>query len=364
MKNLTYLGTGGQGQGYSGSIEQTIIALDRRKDVDVHVITFTETPSANISKEFGKIKNKPFVLGDVAIVHGFPQAVESGMIGKFKVLYTMFETDTLATGEDWAGRYNNAPRLINENADLLLVPCTHNVELFRRSGVTIPIEVVPNGVNPELFPYIDRDKIRKPDHKFTFFMYGTLTLRKNPGMVISAFASLFRNNPDVKLVLKTQSGTLGHVEYIDMGNIEVIDSLWTVERLKQELGNVDCLVFPTRGEGFGLPPIEAMATGLPVIIGDNTGMHDYADPRYNLAVRTKEIVPAQRYPKPWGYVGNWYNPDYDQLKEYMLWVYENQEEAKAMGKRASEWVHDNWTYDDVAEKMVQAIKKHYDGWKK
>jgi len=105
-----------------------------------------------------------------------------------------------------------------------------------------------------------------------------------------------------------------------------------------------------------------MATGLPTIIADNTGMSDYANPDYNLAVPTKAVVPAQRYPHKWGDVGNWYDPDYDDLKAKMKWVYENQDEAKAMGARASKWVHENWTYNNTAVKLVEAIKKHYKGW--
>lgn len=359
---LNYYGTMSLGQGYSGSIEQTVMALDRRPDTDVRVISFSRVPDGNISKEGMAIKSKPFQLADVGVVHGFPAAFNSNMSRGFRVGYTMFETDKIPTGGDWAGIFEDAPLMINNSCDLLLVPCTHNVELFRKSGVTIPIEVVPNGVNPELFPYVDRNRTKAQKHKYTFFMYGTLTLRKNPGMVISAFANLFKDNPDVQLVLKTQSGTLGHVEYVDMGNITVIDELWSVEQLTDALYEADCFVFPTRGEGFGLPPLEAMATGLPTIIADNTGMHDYANPKYNMAVPTKEIVPAQRYPKKWGDVGNWYEPDYYELKKYMLWAYEHQEEAKEMGKRASEWVHANWTYDNAAEKMINAIKKHYKGW--
>lgn len=358
-KAITIYGTGGQGQGYSGAVEQTIIALDRIEDLEVHSVSFNPTPSANVSKELRRIKDKPFRLTDVSLVYGFPSAVTSNT-GKFRVLITMFETDKLPTGKEWAGIYGDAPKLINEGADLLIVPCNHNAKLFRDSGVTIPIEVVPCGVNPELFPKIER--VRDEEHKFTFFMYGTLTLRKNVGMVISAFANLFKDNPDVKLVLKTQSGTLGHVEYVDMGNIEVIDSLWTHERLLKALGEADCFVFPSRGEGFGLPPLEAMATGLTTIVADNTGMSDYANPLYNLVVPTKEIVPAQRYPNKWGDVGNWYDPDYFTLKEKMKWAYENQKEAKAMGDRASEWVLTNWSYDRTAEKLVDVIKKYYAGW--
>lgn len=364
MKHLlNYFGTASGGQGYSGSIEQTIIALDNRPDIDIRHIGFTDTPSKNVSAEMKKINKKPFQLADVGIVHAFPQAFNSALRNKFKIGYTMFETDTLPNGKDWAGIYGDAPRMINENIDLLFVPCNHNKELFKRSGIKVPIEVIPNGINSKQFEYVDRTD-RPKDHKYTFFMYGTLTLRKNPGMVISAFANLFKDNPDVKLVLKTQSGTLGHIEYVDMGNIEVIDELWTIEKLLKAIADADCFVFPTRGEGFGLPPLEAMATGLPAIIADNTGMSDYADPHYNLAVKTARTAPAQRYPHKWGFVGNWHEPDYEELKQYMKWCYENQAEAKEMGKRASKWVHENWTYDNTAQKIVNAITKHYAGWQK
>lgn len=358
IKTINFYGTAGAGQGYSGATEQTAIALERRADVDLHSIAFSKTPKANISSALDEIKSKPFKLGEVGIAYGFPSSFTSTFINDFKVGYTMFETDKLPTGKDWAGEDEDAPKLINRELDLLLVPCEHNKELFKNSGVTIPIEVVPCGINPELFPYYER-----PERKtFTFFMYGTLTLRKNPGMVISAFANLFKDNPDVKLVLKTQSGTLGHVEYVDMGDITVIDSLWTVERLNEELRNVDCMVFPSRGEGFGIPPLEAMATGLPTIIADNTGMSEYADPGYNFVVSTEKTAPAQRYPQKWGDVGNWYEPSYTELKAMMKWVYENRQVAKEIGKDASAWVHKNWTYDNTAEKMIEAIKKHYKHW--
>lgn len=357
-KRINLYGTPGAGQGYSGAIEQTALALDKLDDVDVYSVAFDRTPKANISKELRKLKNKPFMLADVGIAYGFPTMFDSTTINKFKVGYTMFETDKLPSGKEWAGKYGDAAKVINEVLDLLIVPCEHNKELFAKEGVTIPIEVVPCGINPDLFPYYER----KPKKTFTFFMWGTLTLRKNPGLVISAFANLFKDNPDVKLVLKTQSGTLGHVDYVDMGDITVIDALWTPDRLYEELKRVDCMVFPSRGEGFGIPPLEAMATGLPTIIADNTGMSDYANPAYNIAIPTDRLSPAQRYPTKWGDVGNWYEPSYTELKAAMKHVYENQAEAFEMGKAASQWVRDNWTYKNTAEKLVAAIQKHYPDW--
>lgn len=346
----------GGGQGYSGSSEQTAIALNRRKDVELNVISFNKIPAKNISRAGRKLKEKPFTLGDVGIAHGFPSTFDSLFNNKFKVGYTMFETDQLPAGHTpWTGRHDSPAEAINDTLDLLLTPSQFCVDVFRDHGVTIPIEVIPNGVNPRHFSYIKR-----PERKqFTFLMLATLTLRKNPGAVISAFSALFRDNPDVRLVLKTQSGTLGHMQFNkEMGDIEVIDQTATLSDIRRYYEEADCFVFPSRGEGFGMPPLEAMATGLPTIVADNTGMRDFANEKYNYVIHKNVKTPAERYPKAWGDVGNWYEPDYDELKAHMWDIYTHQDEAKTKGKLASEWITENWNYDEIADKIVMAINKH------
>lgn len=353
---INWFATIGGGQGYSGSSEQTAVALNRRKDVDLNVISFNKVPAKNISRAGKKLKEKPFMLGDVGVAHGFPSCFNSLFPDQFRVGYTMFETDKLPDGHTpWTGDYDSPAEAINTNLDLLLTPSQFCVDVFKKAGVTVPIEVIPNGVNPRQLSYIERPK-RKT---FTFLMLATLTLRKNPGSVISAFSALFRDNPDVKLVLKTQSGTLGHMQFNkDMGNIEVIDKTATMAEIKQLYADADCFVFPSRGEGFGMPPLEAMATGLPTIVADNTGMREYANDKYNYVIEKNTLVPAERYPKSWGDVGNWFEPDYQELKDLMWHVYTHQDEARAKGKLAAEWIAEEWNYDEIADKIVMAIQKH------
>lgn len=356
LEKLNWFGNLSGGQGYSGSSEQTALALDKRIDVRVKQLG-KNVPASNISKPGRKLLNKPFDIADVAVAHGFPASFPLIQDYKFRVGYTMFETDKLPDGHnDWTGDFDTPAEAINSQLDLLFVPCEHNVGMFRDNGVTIPIEVAPNGVHPINFPFMDRPK----RGTFTFLMMATLTLRKNPGNVISAFAQLFADKPDVRLILKTTSGTLGHLEFArSMGNIEVIDEMSDAKRIKELMFEADCFVFPSRGEGFGMPPIEAMATGLPVILADNTGMKDYADDRYNYTVRFSHKSPAARYPKSWGNVGNWYESDFDDLKAKMLHVYENQAEAREKGRLAADFVREKFSYDVVADKFIAGIEKHY-----
>lgn len=357
MIGINYYASIGAGQGYSGSAEQYCIYLDKRPDVDVINIAFNKVPLKNISKAGKKLKSKPYQHHPIGLVHGFPATFDSALGHEFKIGFTMFETTKLPVDNSpWSG-LGRAVDNINQ-MDLLFVPASFNIEIFRNHGVTIPIEVIPNGINRQHFPYIDRKHDGKP---FTFLQMATLTQRKNPGDVISAFVSLFGGRDDVKLVLKTQSGTLGHLDLSRLGNIEVIDEVYNMQQMRQLMADADCFVFPSRGEGFGMPPVEAMATGLPTIVSDNSGMSDYADPSYCYPIRTAHESPAFKYPKPWGDVGNWWQPDYEHLKEQMLYVFEHQEEAREKGKLASKAMHENYNYDVIAQKMVDAIHKHSGG---
>lgn len=349
MPGITYWSNFGHGQGYSGSAQQMAIALDRREDTDVRIASFGKGSPKNMSKGLLKIKDKPFMQHDIGFCHGLPVSFSSIQNHKYRVGMTMFEADTLPRGEKWYGKYSSAAESINSQLDLLFTPSSWCVDMFRANGVTIPIEVIPNGINPQHFPYINRPQ--RP--QFTFLMMATLTLRKNPGMVISAFSKLFGDNPDVRLVLKTQSGTLGHLSFVkEMGNIEVIDRGATMNEMYGLMMDADCFVFPSRGEGFGMPPVEAMATGLPTIIANNTGMMDYSDDEFNYTVRHSHKSPAHRFPEAWDVKGYWYEPDYEHLKELMWHVYTHQEEAREKGDKASQWVHENLNYDVIADKMV------------
>jgi glycosyltransferase involved in cell wall biosynthesis len=350
-KIINWYGTLAQGQGYSGSSEKIAIALD--KYFDVRVMSFTEYVRSNLTEEGKKLRDKPFIMADTGIICGFPNAFNTVM-NKNKIGITMFETDKLPRGgssNDWAGMSGNPEEPINK-MDTLIVPCQHNKSLFAREGVTIPIEVVPFGVDTKQFEKYERPK----RDTFTFLMLGTLTIRKNPGMVLSAFLELFKDRPDVRLVLKTSSGTLGHIQ-MPYDNIKIIDRYSTVDELKCIYRDADAFVFPSRGEGFGLPPLEAMATGLPTIIADNTGMSDYADERYNYPIPVAEKKKAIRFPKKWGNVGNWYEPDYDALKDAMREVESNRNESYKKGLLAADWVRENFTFDKTAEKIRDIVLK-------
>ena len=173
--------------------------------------------------------------------------------------------------------------------DLVIVPSAHTKKTLENSGVTTtPIVVVPESYFAQL--------TQKPEPldlelktNFNFLAVGVLTGmtpatdRKNMFYLIKWFIEEFRNDRDVGLILKTNRGretsidkslTEGIIRKVlhelqhegtprvylmhgDMSRKEM-NSLYRHPKIK-------ALVSPTRGEGFGLPLLEAAVAELPVI---------------------------------------------------------------------------------------------------
>jgi hypothetical protein len=247
--------------------------------------------------------------------------------GEFKTLptrvrvgYTMYEADDpLEKYPEW--------RHDCDRADLLVVPTEYCRgvfgEFFRRDIVVAPLALNALYYAP---------KLRQAKDTFTFVSYGTLSGRKSPLETIRCFQRAFPTEDDVRLVLKTRFGVCGYSYHqlpkldddrITIVNVEKKEPDWSPETLRDWLYDADCMVFLSKGEGYGLPPREAAATGLPLIYAHNSGLSDIT---YGYGVRT-----LKEEASPIG--GAWRVPDWDMATDLMRHVYLHREKAYAQAYR-------------------------------
>lgn len=269
--------------------------------------------------------------------------------------YTMFETTKPPV--DWITPMNMCRRLI--------VPCEQNREAFREHGVTTPIHVVPLGINPEQWQVVDRAKVDNRPHEFTFLMAAGITLRKNPVGAARAFVAAFENVPDVRLILKTRGeNTAGGFHdwrrlLPNDPRISVVCEESTPAQMLSWMHVADAFVFPSHGEGFGLTPLQAMCTGLPVIVSDNSGMSQYCNEKYNYPVPCTQIkvphVADGGFPPEWGDVGNWWEPDFEALVERYREVYRHRDKAYRKGMHASRWVENEWNVERTCNGLLDVV---------
>jgi glycosyltransferase involved in cell wall biosynthesis len=116
------------------------------------------------------------------------------------------------------------------------------------------LHVIPLGVDHALFSAGD-------ESRETFLLYPARPWpHKNHTRLLEAFVTLRSELPELRLVLT--GGALESLGALPEG-VERLGSV-TIEDLASLYRTAACLVFPSLYEGFGLPPLEAMASGCPV----------------------------------------------------------------------------------------------------
>jgi glycosyltransferase involved in cell wall biosynthesis len=260
------------------------------------------------------------------------------------LIYTMFEYSKLP--KEWF-------RHLAE-FDGVIVPSKYCQEIFQHNlkerGIGIPVYVVPLGVNPERWKYIPRE--RNGNNDFNIIWQGTFYGdRKGGEIAVNIFNRLAL--PNSRMTIKVNPRYLTHSTEWDLmlkHNIRSIGRVFTQKQSQTLLADMDLSIYPSSGEGFGLIPLEHMATGLPVIVANNSGMSEFCDPLFNMPVHCEAI--QSYYGKDCG-IG--YSPNEDQIAGYISWAYHNREDAKKMGIGASNWVRRCWSYERPARMLLDLI---------
>ena len=261
---------------------------------------------------------------------------------------------------------------MKKSVDEIWCPSNYVRSLYLDAGFDPErVLVVPNGIDPEIFApgpaqlSAPRQLTKKG---FAFLFVGGTVERKGIDVLLEAYTTAFSADDDVALIIK-DFGLGGFYRIVSTrekifelrdrpGVAEIVyteDDL-TTEQLVALYRSCDCFAFPYRGEGFGMPILEAMACGLPVIVTAGGAADDFVDDStaYRVASRRRSI--GKRIYEVTLFDEGWVlEPDRAELAATMRRVYEQREQAREVGRRASARARTDFTWKAAADLVAARV---------
>lgn len=268
--------------------------------------------------------------------------------GQYVIGYTPWESTRLE--ENW----NN---LMNK-CDEVWTTSDWCAQVFKDNGVTKPIYVYEHGIDHDWSPWRRRSKPKV----LKFLHHGEPALRKCGPMAFQAFEELFGNDPRYSMTIKSNGPTVIRAKYPD-GSIGKIDDIYDNVRIitnmlsKHDLISLykqhDVLIYPSFGEGFGLIPLQAMATGMPVIM--NTTWAPYR--RFSTGLDIKDRLIPSNYPNI--HPGEMFEPDFESLKQQMQRAADDFETFSEQAFEVAPQIHEEYDWTNLTRNAFDHIVKKF-----
>ncbi len=254
---------------------------------------------------------------------------------------TMWESSRVPA--DWPARLNLARAVI--------APTRFVARMLRQCGVTAPVEVAPLGVDPAVYHFEERPE--RPG--ITTLIVGTYVERKHVREGIAAWKLAFAQDRDARLIIKSR---FQHGNYTpDDPRIAFLDSSLKSRGIAEFYREADVLL-ALGNEGFGLPLVEGMASGLPAIALRSEGQGDTCEDAGDVLLPVDAIRWQEINEPPWGPCGVRGVPGVDEVAARLKWVAAHRGEARAMGRAASRWALRNRNVWRLGPAVLDIMERH------
>jgi|GEM_PF-1133935 len=267
----------------------------------------------------------------------------------YNVCFTYWETNKIPA--NWIDLINSADEFWTTSA------WAKNV--FINSGVKIPVYDFKLGVNDVIYSMPSEPRILRKPGRFTFLSIGSPSTRKNSQMSVNAFLKLFGKDDRFNLIYKSNGHADARIYFNDGSRmylkdhdrIKVIDWQTTDSDLAKIYDEVDCVLYPTSGEGWGLLPLQGIAKGIPTICTNATACTEFAHLSVPLNYKWGTMNMFGIYEG----CGDWAEPDFDDLCDKMLYVVNNYDEVADKTFHGAKWVHKNLTWEKVSQEYKERL---------
>ena len=234
------------------------------------------------------------------------------------------------------------------------------------------IKVVPEGVDVHTFYPEKTLHELTSDGRFKFFLAGRWDYRKSTKEIIETFLKTFDKDEPVDLIISVDNPFSGdgmetteeRLEHYGLNDnrIKILHFPPREEYIKL-LKSCDAFVSCARSEGWNLPLIEAMSCGVPSIYSNCSGQLEFAEGK-GLPVKIigEKPVDASTYSHFNDSVGNYYEPDFNDLGKQMWNVVTNYQHYKQMALEESEIIRKEFNWEHVAEIGMETINEFLENY--
>lgn len=255
-------------------------------------------------------------------------APQTRPVGQEMWCYTMWECTRI-------------PELVIEQIDNyagIIVPNDYNLAQFSEHHPTV--HKVRMGVDPSVWSPANRTLDREFRVLVNSPKPGGNDIRKAFDLAEAAFDRAFPK-PD------------------QMDPVPVLDLMHSLGRFTDDefvgmFHAAHCYLALSRGEGWHLLPFQMLATGAPVVLSDNPGHREWAEPL------GCDLIPTHLVPSPVGGIGDswsgsWWEADVEAAAVALRRVYDNYEAEVAIAKVAADSIASHWTWDATAAGIVSVV---------
>jgi glycosyltransferase involved in cell wall biosynthesis len=313
MKLLWYVSNIYANSGYSDEARVFVDELINRK-IDVKIIGRHNKKGSE--KYIFQKENDP----DTPIIfHTYRHGDYEIYRDQYSIVRTMLEVSKIP--QAWVYKLNQM--------DEVWIPNKFNYNSFINSGVKRDkLFIIPSPVDfscsneSSIFQF----KSKKRFKFLSIFNYG-VRHRKGFDILLKAYIETFSRKDDVCLIIKTKSSIEDiRREYNLIGNIpeiEIVNKIIKRNELLSIYRGVNCFVLPSRGEGIGRTYLDALMMGVPIIATGWSGNTDFLNKENSFLIKYKLVEIEKRHflKYPGFYGSKWAEPDVEDLKKIMKFVY-------------------------------------------
>ena len=255
--------------------------------------------------------------------------------------------------------------MILNDFKMFFVPSQHTLDACgenKNKGV-----IIPHGFNEKIFKKTEPMMDLKDD-RFTFLYVGGWAQgendRKNLVFLLRAFSEEFKADEKVKLIVKINScynqpnfNPGAEIEKINLPKerppVIITNANMPEIAMAKLYSTADIFVCPTRAEAFGMPFLESLACGVPVIAGGFGGQLTMCSNDCGYILDDFKLVPSKD--RDICYEGiNWAEYNMEQLKKFMREAFNNPELCKEKGRKGLEIAKD-FTWAHSAKKVIEVL---------